>query len=279
MEKRSNFENIKIWVILIQIFALASICLFFSDIIEKIVGINLNLLMWLTFYFASIILLVRSLRINGISEREVIGETSVKNIPWLALLSIKALLILFSWISQGSGLFLISLVYSDIYVEVYSAISNLEVLTINFDFITSIIISITLVPILEELFFRGYLLNKLGNSLGIIKALLISSLLFSFLHFDIVLFFAYFISGIFYSLVYLKTKKLIVPIVLHSLTNLVSGITTFFPGSIVTSMEQLNQLTIISFGIYIILIPIIGLIFYQYFKRGTNILPYNYNKN
>jgi uncharacterized protein len=278
MEERSKFDNMKIWVILIQIFSLALICFFFFGIIENIIGVNLTFLMWLTFYFVSITLLVRSLRVNDISEREVTGELSVNNIPWLALLSIKVLLIIFSWISQGAGLSLVSIFYSDIYVEVYTALSNQEALAINFHIIIMLIIRITLAPIFEELLFRGYLLNKLGDSLGIIKAILINSLLFSLLHFDVVVFFAYFVSGIFYSLVYLKTKKIIVPIILHSFTNLISGFTIFLPSLSITSLEQLKQTAILSTGIFIILIPIIGFIFYQYSKRGTNILPHHYNK-
>ncbi|MBJ6367668.1 CPBP family intramembrane glutamic endopeptidase [Snuella sedimenti] len=79
---------------------------------------------------------------------------------------------------------------------------------------------ILMTPIFEELFFRRFLLEKLLKTNSIYKALFVSSLCFSFVHFitpyNII---PTFIAGLALGFVYIKTRKIGYSILLHILVN------------------------------------------------------------
>lgn len=76
---------------------------------------------------------------------------------------------------------------------------------------------VILAPVLEEVVFRGYLLQRLWRKLGLAKAVLLSSALFGALHPD-TLGAAVFGAGMCY--LYLRSRSLYVPILAHALYNL-----------------------------------------------------------
>jgi hypothetical protein len=81
-------------------------------------------------------------------------------------------------------------------------------------------------PILEELLFRGLIFNQLKKSFSIRNAILISSLLFALMHLDFTFMgLSYFLWGILLCISYYKTGSLFVPMVLHSLINILFNVT------------------------------------------------------
>ena len=83
-----------------------------------------------------------------------------------------------------------------------------------------IIVGVTIGPISEELFFRGFLYNALKSKISIHVAILLQSLIFAVIHqysirgrIDIFLF------GIAFALIYEKRKTLLAPIIVHIMTN------------------------------------------------------------
>lgn len=84
-----------------------------------------------------------------------------------------------------------------------------------YQFFTTLVLG----PFVEELFFRGYLFNKWGETIGVKKSLLISSFIFGICHIPSGGFFAQFFLGLLCCIAYIKTKNLIVPIVLHMFEN------------------------------------------------------------
>ena len=86
-----------------------------------------------------------------------------------------------------------------------------------------------LAPIIEEILMRGYLLGGLSSGYGNIVALLVSSLLFALLHFNMVQTFSTFISGIVLGLLYLKTDSIFCCILAHAGYNFISYITMILP--------------------------------------------------
>ena len=84
-------------------------------------------------------------------------------------------------------------------------------------------------PILEELLMRGFILNGLSVNYGIIVALLISSILFALLHFNIAQIFPSFICGIILGLIYLYTGSILSCIFAHMGYNLISYIMIILP--------------------------------------------------
>ena len=75
-------------------------------------------------------------------------------------------------------------------------------------------------PIMEELFYRGIIFQKLAITKDSVKALIISALIFTAVHFrsDVI---SLFVIGVTLAILYLKTKQIIVPIICHFVYNLI----------------------------------------------------------
>ncbi|WAC02974.1 type II CAAX endopeptidase family protein [Lacinutrix neustonica] len=101
----------------------------------------------------------------------------------------------------------------------------------NSALIYNLISAILIAPIIEELFYRKFLLDKLSKNNSPIIAIITSSLCFSIMHIEtpnnlIPTFF----SGIILGLIYLKTKKSGYCIMLHFIVNLII-VTTSYMGT------------------------------------------------
>ena len=124
----------------------------------------------------------------------------------------------------------------------------------------SLIATIFISPISEELIFRGVFLNRLQLIVPAVFAVLISSLLFAALH-SFGSIFSAFIFGICIAILYLKTDNIFVVIFAHFLNNLFAEIIVVMdPNKILFAnssvMMIMSILAIVSF--VIILIFIIG---------------------
>jgi hypothetical protein len=76
-----------------------------------------------------------------------------------------------------------------------------------------------LVPIAEEVFFRGVLYRWLRERWGILIGVLVSSFIFGLVHVDIAIAAAAFILGIILALVYEYSKSLWTAILIHAINN------------------------------------------------------------
>jgi membrane protease YdiL (CAAX protease family) len=74
-------------------------------------------------------------------------------------------------------------------------------------------------PIIEEVLFRGLLLQRWAHRWGTLNGVLLSSALFAFGHNEWV---GHFVSGVLFSVLYLHTRTLWVPIAAHTLNNLIA---------------------------------------------------------
>lgn len=88
--------------------------------------------------------------------------------------------------------------------------------------ITSMIQFCLFAPFIEELLMRGFLLGGLEPRYGTVCALLISSLLFALLHFNMVQSLSAFLCGIVLGLLYLRTGSILCCIIAHSSYNILS---------------------------------------------------------
>ena len=100
-----------------------------------------------------------------------------------------------------------------------------EVLNLAFEniFITIILVSM-IVPICEEVFFRGFLIYGLERKFNLKISLLISSGIFSIFHIHIGSLFPTFILGICLGLLYIKSKSIYPSIFIHSIHNFLAVI-------------------------------------------------------
>lgn len=102
--------------------------------------------------------------------------------------------------------------------------SNIPQLELYFS-IPSILILITIQPIGEEIFFRGFLLDKFDNLFGKTAAIIINSLLFGIAHLsygNIYPAILTFIIGLILSLLVIKTNNLYSAIIAHVIFNVIS---------------------------------------------------------
>ncbi|MBE6512022.1 MAG: CPBP family intramembrane metalloprotease [Methanobrevibacter olleyae] len=90
-------------------------------------------------------------------------------------------------------------------------------------FILEVLSSIILAPIVEELFFRGVLFNRLKIRTGIIAAMIISSAIFAIGH-EFGGITSAFLFGICMCIIYLKTDNILMTMSIHFLNNLVAVI-------------------------------------------------------
>lgn len=165
----------------------------------------------------------------------------------------------------GIGLILINKPFWDInkIMEYYQGIpinDNYFVRSNNNIALTYNLISTLLIaPLVEELFYRKFLLEKLLGKNKPILAIIISSFYFSIMHIEppnnII---PTFISGIILGIIYLKTKKIGYCIILHFIVNLIivttNNIRTFYDNWLIGYNFNFIYWILFGIGIFITLI-------------------------
>ncbi|MCY6356050.1 CPBP family intramembrane glutamic endopeptidase [Clostridium sp. ZS2-4] len=93
-----------------------------------------------------------------------------------------------------------------------------------------LIISVSIVaPIFEEIIYRGIILEQLDRRYGMIKAIIVSSLLFGIVHLNIHQGVNAFFIGIVAGFIYIKTNSLLLSMFLHFANNSLVTISDFIP--------------------------------------------------
>jgi hypothetical protein len=82
-----------------------------------------------------------------------------------------------------------------------------------------IFLAVFVAPLVEELFFRGFMYKVLRNRIGIGRGILLTSAIFAFLHANIIAFLPIFGLALMLNYLYEKTGSLVSSITLHSLHN------------------------------------------------------------
>lgn len=128
----------------------------------------------------------------------------------------------------------------------YSVRHKLGIEHFPFDLITFVKLVI-LAPLGEELFFRGFLLQKISNRWGLKAGLLISTVVFAVVHPNM---FSGLIAGLLTALIYIKTQNIFAPILYHSLHNILV-VFKFFLFYGIAKLESLLHINVsfTSFGL------------------------------
>jgi uncharacterized protein len=88
--------------------------------------------------------------------------------------------------------------------------------------------SVIAAPILEELIFRGIILDGLLKKYSPTKSILISSLIFGLIHLDRFQFVNALLIGIFFGWIYYRSRSLTLSIIIHAVANLASILMRYF---------------------------------------------------
>lgn len=132
-------------------------------------------------------------------------------------------LILFTIGLFSTVLYLISITDMDLFNRIQSLFEN-DFLVITPETSLSRVVGIIIIvgvvgPFFEEVIFRGLMVERLGAKYGYSSAVIVSSILFGFLHLDFV---GATLFGFAMCLVYLKTGSLLAPVLIHMLNNLLA---------------------------------------------------------
>ena len=111
--------------------------------------------------------------------------------------------------------------------------------------ITTFITIVIAAPILEELIFRGIILDGLLKKYSPIKSILITSVLFGLVHLNPWQFFAALSLGIFIGWIYYETKSVSFAIIIHAVNNLAGFLIGKFSDS---DTSEMNKTLIESYG-------------------------------
>lgn len=100
-------------------------------------------------------------------------------------------------------------------------------------------------PILEEIVFRGILFKAVADKTNFFVGVLLSTLVFAWIHNDFTYFIAYFMMGLVFAFLYYKTNRLIVPIIVHAVMNSFVVIAQLTYGDLLNDIQ--NQMQMIVF--------------------------------
>ena len=213
-----------------------------------------------TFYALSILsFFVASMLFNLRRPGQTLGELLGLNIPFSKLKVIAISIGKFLLVSGVTILILQPLFGFEGGDYVYSIRHKLGIGHFPFDLITFIKLVI-LAPLGEELFFRGFLLQKISDRWGLKVGLLITSVVFAVSHSHI---FSGLITGLLATLIYVKTQNILAPILYHSLVNalVVFMFFLFFGFAKLESLLHIN----VSFTIFGLIQLIPGVLITGYF--------------
>lgn len=139
--------------------------------------------------------------------------------------------------------------------------SRIEIIA---DFLNIVILA----SIFEELLFRKITIDFFFERGIIIEGIIVSSLMFSLIHFinlefSSTRFISYFLFGLFYSYLYIKTKKVIYPIIAHAITNFIWLFLKVF------QEQYLNILGLLNFNLIYIFVILLSVILFFLLARYT----------
>lgn len=123
-------------------------------------------------------------------------------------------------------------------------------------------------PIFEEIIFRKILIDR-TIKYGAKVSIIISAVIFGFIHGNLNQFFYAFLIGGFFAYVYIKTGSIKYSIILHIITNIMGSIVSIF---IVSSADAITQGSFTAFnlvGVAIYLIIVLGSLFIGIYSLTT----------
>jgi membrane protease YdiL (CAAX protease family) len=133
-----------------------------------------------------------------------------------------------------------------------------------------VIVSI-LAPIFEEFFFRKMLIDKTIRY-GAKVSIILSALLFGLFHGNLNQFFYAFLMGGFFAYVYIKTGKIIYPIVLHAIVNFMGSVVSQVISQAMMNLQQSISTTdltiIVAYMILFIIFIVLGIIGLSRYKKA-----------
>lgn len=178
-----------------------------------------------------------------------------KKLDWHFLIPIGILIFSFTMIVlQLIHLIDYFLPIPDIFKEINQKLIRNELL--------SFLIVVIVAPVMEEIFFRGLILNGFLKNYSIKKALIISSIFFAAVHLNPWTFIIHFFMGIFLGWIYIKTKNLIHSILFHAGFNSIPFIIIYFTNIKIQESSHVAEALFLPLWLNVIGVILLGISVY-----------------
>lgn len=177
-----------------------------------------------------------SLRVN---VKQVVGRLP-NHYKWLPTAGLVIAVLLFSLSAFLLSFWLLSFVAPRVVEAILNVNAQSAAARSSNSVLGTVLSGITIVvvaPLVEELIFRGVLLQRWAMKWGIRTSLIVSSVVFGVLHANVL---GLTMFGLIMGLLYIKTRTLLVPIACHALNNALALSMGFVPES--ATAETVNKL-------------------------------------
>ena len=227
-------------------------------------------------YLSVIILQLLIFLIPGIIYCKLRGKKTTENVRIKPLSVRKVFFCVFAFfvLLAGAALIKLALYQLGYFSTSYTLYENfIPSDTGSIDSIIYILLALAVLPaITEEFVFRGIILQEYREAgCSNVAALMISSLLFAIMHFNLAQFPVYFFGGVVLGLVYMVTDSIIASILVHFLNNAFS---MFFETSIFRLMSQSDSVIFVMFIFAVVFLTFLVLSLHEaeriIYDRGIN---------
>lgn len=217
-----SFKKASVWAIIWRgiLFVLGFI-LFLSLMLlaSPVFFIAFDAVLMLGIYIIGYFLVVRQVKNQGFSYDSIKGRFNWNTQQALIIAGITAVLAVFASTMPNPLLLLIDHLgwfNNETFLDLFTLLLTEE--TSFWPLINLFFVAVVAAPIVEELFFRGFVLNKWAEKHIVAKGVFWSSFFFMIVHMPS-LFIPQLLVGVWCALVYMKTKQLRYPILVHAFYN------------------------------------------------------------
>jgi membrane protease YdiL (CAAX protease family) len=127
------------------------------------------------------------------------------------------------------------------------------------------VLGVLIAPVIEEMLYRGVILHRLSRRWGVRGGVVASSLLFALMHFSLPLL-SRFLLGVILANAFIKTRTLLVPIVMHATFN---GLALAERWLVQNLAWQLPTIVLFALFGYAVFGAVVWLLYYLYKNRPT----------
>ncbi|AFY90701.1 Abortive infection protein [Chroococcidiopsis thermalis PCC 7203] len=210
----------------------------------------------------------------SIHPKYLIGKLPSRD-RWLSLCGIAIAICLFTWGIDLLFFYSLSLISPSLTVSLVNwlqdppaSTSALPVLA----YLLNVISLVVVAPVTEEFIFRGILIHRWAMKWGISPAILVSAIIFGLGH---IVPFGAAVFGILMTLLYFKTRSLIVPAIAHAINNAATIVLElFFPSEQITINYNFSEYLHWGLVLTIVTVPFMIRFVYKNWYKQQLALPY-----
>ena len=227
------------------------------------------------FYGALALWILWACRRSGVGVRRLVGRVpdGYNWLPVLGLLVVAGVFSVGTWYVTAYGLSLVS----PGLVEGILDVSEFEMADSLVSGVMWTLIAVVVAPVVEEVLFRGVLVNRWGVKWGLRTGIVASSVLFGVLHVIDTVGGAAF--GLVTAVLYLRTRTLIVPIALHAANNVVFTVAELvFPSAgplvLADELREIESMALPGLGMAAASLPILVWYLRRHWPGREEGIPY-----